>query len=184
MEMMGLSLFLIKISLLSLPLVIGGIIHMVVVKKDILSFFKKPIHMKWFGQNKTWRGFIIMPLATWPGVIISQNLEWLLGSNGPLLVRSAWWLALALGWGYCLAELPNSFLKRKLGIKEGQTSDHFKWFFIILDQADSVFGCLLVYKLLIPLSWNIFWATVLFGTLVHLFFNVLLYFLKIRKNPF
>ena len=179
------SLFLIKMSLLSLPLVIGGIIHMLVVKKDILSFFKKPINVKWFGQNKTWRGFLVMPLATWPGVLISQNLERLINPEEPLLLGiTSWWPALALGWGYCLAELPNSFLKRKLGIKEGQTSEHHKWFFIILDQADSVFGCLVVYKLIIILPWNLFWGTFCFGTFVHLFINNLLYLIKIRKNPF
>jgi CDP-diacylglycerol--serine O-phosphatidyltransferase len=174
-----------RILLLALPLVIGGILHMIVVKTDILSYFKKPIHHRWFGVNKTWRGFLIMPLATWPGVFIAQSIEKLLDLSTPLFVGSSTLvLAFILGTAYCLAELPNSYLKRRLGIKEGMTADKHKIFFIILDQADSAFGCLIAYKLYLSIPWNIFWGTIVFGTVIHLFLNVLLYGLKIRKNPF
>lgn len=174
-----------RVFLLSVPLIVGGIVHMVAVKKDILSYFKKPIHHRWFGQNKTWRGFFIMPLATWPGVLIAQLLEFLFDFNGPLLLGTpSWQLALFLGFGYCLAELPNSYMKRKLGIKEGQSSDRYKWLFVVIDQADSAFGCMLAYVLLIAIPWNIFWATIIFGTVLHLALNMLLYKLKVRKNPY
>ena len=174
-----------RILLLALPLVFGGILHMIVVKMDVLSYLKKPIHHRWFGANKTWRGFIIMPLATWPGVMLAQNLELLLDLSTPLLTfHSSFVLSLILGFAYCLAELPNSYLKRRLGIKEGSTSERYKIFFILLDQADSAFGCLIAYKLVLAISWPVFWGTIIFGTVIHLFFNVLLYCLKIRKNPF
>lgn len=158
---------------------------MVAVKADILSYLKKPIHQRWFGQNKTWRGFFIMPLATWPGVILAQKLETLFDLNTPLLTNhSAWLLGLLLGFGYCLAELPNSYMKRRLGIKEGQTSDRYKWFFVVLDQADSAIGCLLAYRILLPISWFTMVLTIVFGTVIHLLINVSLYKAGIRKNPF
>lgn len=158
---------------------------MIAVKADILSYLKKPIHQRWFGQNKTWRGFFIMPLATWPGVVLAQKLETLFDLNTPLLIsQPAWLLALVLGLGYCLAELPNSFVKRRLGVKEGQTSDRFKWFFVILDQADSAFGCMLAYRILLPISWTTIVLTIVFGTVIHLVINVTLYKVGIRKNPF
>jgi hypothetical protein len=174
-----------RVLLLALPLVVGGILHMVAVKRDILSYFKKPIHQRWFGQNKTWRGFLIMPLATWPGVWLAQWLEQRMDFIGQVIsLRPSWLLALALGLGYCLAELPNSFLKRRLGVPEGKTANRGKWFFVVLDQADSVFGCLLAYQLFLPLSWQIFWVTVFFGTALHLLINVSLFQLGIRKNPY
>lgn len=158
---------------------------MVAVKADILSYLKKPIHQRWFGKNKTWRGFFIMPLATWPGVVLAQKLEILSDLNTPLLTsHPAWLLGLLLGFGYCLAELPNSYMKRRLGIKEGQTSDRYKWFFVVLDQADSAIGCLLAYRLLLPISWFTMVLTVVFGTVIHLLINVSLYKVGIRKNPF
>lgn len=174
-----------RVCLLTVPLVVGGIIHMIAVKADILSYFKKPIHQRWFGQNKTWRGFLLMPLATWPGVILAQKLEALFDLNTPLLVHhSSLLLALLLGLGYCLAELPNSFMKRKLGIKEGQTALKNKWFFVIVDQADSAVGCLIAYRLLIPLGVSTILMTIVFGTGLHLILNMALFFGGIRKNPF
>ena len=174
-----------QVFLLTLPLIVGGVLHMIVVKKDILSYFKKPIHQSWFGQNKTWRGFVVMPLLTWPGVVIAQWLENLVDPSSQLInLSSSWGLALALGFGYCLAELPNSFLKRRLGIKEGLASDKNKWAFVLLDQADSAFGCLLAYKLLLPLAWRLFWETIIFGTILHLLINRSLYIVGVRKNPY
>lgn len=125
-----------------------------------------------------------MPLATWPGVLISQKLEQLLDLSTPLLsLHPSFKLAVALGLAYCLAELPNSFIKRRMGIKEGKTSERFKLFFTGLDLTDSAFGCFLVYKWLLPISWSIFWWAILLGAVIHLVFNLLLYQLKIRTNP-
>ena len=39
-------------------------------------------------------------------------------------------VALLLGLGYSLFELPNSFLKRRLGIEEGKTAKGFKKYFL------------------------------------------------------
>jgi hypothetical protein len=174
-----------QIFLLILPLIVSGILHMLVVKKDILSYFKKPIHQRLFGQNKTWRGFIVMPILTWPGVVVSQGLERIVDISPRLLgLQASWPLALALGTGYCLAELPNSFVKRRLGIKEGLNAKKNKWIFITMDQADSAFGCLIAYKMLLPISWTMFWETILIGTIFHLLINRSLYFIGIRKNPY
>jgi hypothetical protein len=176
---------LVRVFLLLVPLVIGGTIHMVAVKWNVLSYFKKPIHQRWFGLNKTWRGFIVMPFATWLGVILAQGLEKVADLNTPLLQdKSSFVLALALGLGYCLAELPNSFLKRRLGIKEGLTSQKYKWFFIILDQADSAFGCSIAYNILIPMSLLTMISMILLGTIIHLIINISLYLAGIRRNPF
>ena len=173
------------IVLLSLPLIVGGVLHMIAVKADILSYFKTPIHHRWFGMNKTWRGFIVMPLATFPGVLAAQKLELLIDLNAPLLLnQSTLLLSIVLGLGYCLAELPNSFMKRRLGIKEGQTSEKFKWLFVVVDQADSALGCMLAYRILIPIPASTVILTIISGTILHLFINVSLYLLKIRKNPF
>lgn len=173
------------ILLLSLPLIVGGILHMIAVKADILSYFKRPIHQRWFGLNKTWRGFFVMPLATLPGVLLAQKLEQLIDLNAPLLLNeSTFLLSCVLGLGYCLAELPNSFMKRRLGIKEGQTSDRFKWFFVVIDQADSAIGCMVAYRILIPIPPLTMILTIISGTIIHLFINVGLYLLRIRKNQF
>jgi CDP-diacylglycerol--serine O-phosphatidyltransferase len=157
---------------------------MLAVKWDILSYLKKPLHQRLFGANKTWRGFVIMPLATWPGVYIAQQFEILLDVSAPVFnLQSTVTMSLILGLAYCLAELPNSFIKRRLGVKEGQTSQKYKIFFIIFDQADSVIGCLVAYALMISLDALTIWGTLMAGTFIHLFFNYSLYLVKVRKNP-
>jgi CDP-diglyceride synthetase len=173
-----------RVFLLTVPLIVGGVVHMMAVKADILSYFKKPIHQSWFGRNKTWRGFLVMPLATWPGVLLARALEPAFELNAPLFAgHSTILLALLLGLGYCLAELPNSFVKRRLGVREGQPSERFTWFFVVLDQADSAIGCLLAYRLLIPIGAGTMALAVAVGTVLHLLINVGLYLAGIRKNP-
>lgn len=173
-----------KVILLAIPLVVGGIVHMAVVKSNALSYLKKPIHKRLFGENKTWRGFVVMPLATYPGVVIAQKIESYSDLTTPLLMsHSAILLSLVLGICYCLAELPNSYVKRRLGIKEGLTSERHKWFFIIMDQADSVIGCMLGYLVFISLPLKIILPAMLFGVVIHLLINNVLYFLGLRKNP-
>jgi len=174
-----------KIFLLSLPLIIAGTLHMIVVKKDILSYFKKPIHQSLFGLNKTWRGFIVMPIATLPGVYLAHEigkyfeLDFSMLANNSLLLSGFY-----LGTAYCLAELPNSFIKRRLGIQEGKTSPRAKWFFILLDQADSALGCALAYLIFFNIQFRLLLGTVFFGTIIHLLINRFLYELKLRKNPY
>jgi CDP-archaeol synthase len=175
---------LLNIFLLSIPLIVGGILHMLVVKLDVLSTLKKPIHLKAFGANKTWRGFVVMPLLTWPGVVLAQLLDRSLNLRPLVADQSSFLLALLLGTAYCLSELPNSYMKRRLGIKEGQTADQWKWIFVIIDQADSAIGCLLAYMLVVNISWDIFLATVVFGIALHLLLNVFLYQIGVRRNPY
>ncbi len=173
------------VFILSVPLIVAGIVHMVAVKLDILSYLKKPIHQRLFGLNKTWRGFVVMPLATLPGVYLAKILEErFLVDFAIFSVNSAFISALLLGFAYCLAELPNSWMKRRLGIKEGQTSDQWKWFFVIIDQADSAIGCALVYMFYFHISLKVVVATIILGTVIHLLMNQILYYLKLRKNPF
>ncbi len=126
-----------------------------------------------------------MPLACWPGVLAARKFEEVLDISAPVFhLHSTILMSLCLGFAYCLAELPNSFLKRRLGVKEGQTSQKFKLFFIIFDQADSVLGCLMAYALLVPIDGNTFLGTMFVGTFIHLIFNYSLFRLKVRKNPF
>jgi hypothetical protein len=58
---------------------------------------------------------------------------------------SPWVLGGALGLGYCIAELPNSFVKRRLGIPPAHTSSRFQY---LIDQSDSVIGCLTALRFL------------------------------------
>lgn len=169
---------------LTLPLVIGGSLHMAAVRADVLSVLTKPIHDRAFGANKTWRGAIVMPLATVLGVALAAALAPFLGTW--LLVRvpleAALPLGTLLGLAYIIAELPNSFLKRRLGILPGRAPDRHRQWFVLADQTDSVLGCVLVYGLWLRPPALTLLLCVLLGPAVHLGANVLLYTLRLRRE--
>lgn len=129
------------------PVVIGGVLHMLVVSRDWWPALKVPVHARLFGANKTWRGFVLMPLFTALGAAALWPLEQWLGARavfGPWLLAAGFCAGLA----YVLAELPNSFVKRRLGIAPGTTPERQRLLFIALDQLDSGIGVALAYALL------------------------------------
>ncbi|MET1077838.1 MAG: CDP-archaeol synthase [Pseudomonas sp.] len=171
---------------LMIPLILSGSLHMLVVSRHWLAPLAVPINQPAFGANKTWRGIVVMPLATVPGVYLAQWLEPLLAEHllASLVGLNPWLLGLALGIGYVLAELPNSYIKRRLNIQPGKQPERHAFWFGLMDQADSAIGCALVYWLLLnPGLWVIL-AFILLGPLLHLVINLLLYSLGLRKQPF
>lgn len=171
---------------LAIPLLVSGSFHMWVVSRNQFAFLAKPIHLKAFGANKTWRGIVVMMLATIPGVWLAQALEPALSSalTVSMLNSDAVLLGLLLGLGYVIPELPNSFIKRRLNIKPGEPAQRFTFFFSLLDQADSAIGCAIVYWLLLNPSLDVMVWMVVIGPLVHLVANISLYACGLRKQPF
>lgn len=180
---------------LSMPLLIAGGIHMVLVKRNALPFLRLPLDghatfrgRRLFGENKTWRGVAIMI----PGCIILVGLQTLLwwqfsairdlsffdySARSPVVVGGV------MAIGYLLGELPNSFIKRQAGIEPGVTWTGLKgMFFSLLDQTDSVLGFLLF----MPLYWQPTWeealAIFLVGAGLHVAFNGFFYLLGVRKR--
>ena len=79
-----------------------------------------------FGDNKTARGFLVMVPATgaafWLLARLIETRGPLAHGLWPLTLAGYWWLGVAAGFGFMLGELPNSFLKRQLGIPPGEAS--------------------------------------------------------------
>jgi hypothetical protein len=141
---------------IALPVVVAGLIHVAVIKLQLFPALAKiPLdggltfrNRTWFGANKTLRGVLTMIAAT-SGLVWLQ-VHWSaahdsLWSLTPDFERlhPALWGALA-GAGYIAGELPNSFLKRQLGIGPGETSTgRARPVFWIVDQIDSMIGVVL-----------------------------------------
>lgn len=184
-----------------LPPIIAGILNMIWCKSSILKKIQTPIDggnnfidgKRIFGDNKTWKGmlgyiiFNIIVAVIWGAVCNITNLnsynffyvqyENTFGYN--LLI------GLLLGIGYSFFELPNSFVKRRIDIKPGKTTNGLKkYFFIFLDQADSIFGCCLVVCIFYKMTIGFYLIYVMVGAITHIVFNILLYLMKLRKNMF
>ncbi len=76
--------------------------------------------------------------------------------------------------------MPNSFLKRRRNICPGQAGalPH-----ILLDQADSVLGCLLLLYPFSRMDFTFVLTGVVVFTALHLAVNYLLYLCKLRAMP-
>lgn len=171
--------------LLIIPLIVGGSLHMAAVRLDIMRALRVPIDTKLFGPNKTWRGVVLMVAFTVVGVFIAQTLEPVFG--GGLLVslrqQSALVLGTLLGLAYVAAELPNSYLKRRLGVAPGELPERKRILFLITDQADSALGCVLAYAAMLAVPARVLAILLLLGPIIHLMANVSLYILGLRKRP-
>jgi len=177
---------------LSVPLIISGILHMVVVTVNWPRWGRIPLSSRYFGANKTWRGIYVMViLCNLSALLLTQTytlnelsnhqLFW----NSHLINYSQWWVwGSLLGLAYCLGELPNSLWKRRKGIAEGLLpSGKDKILHAFVDQADSIVACSLTYLLFWKLSLIQVVLLCIAGTGVHLLLNLLLFSLKLRKNP-
>lgn len=167
--------------LLAIPIVVGGVVHMLFVKGNWLAPLKVPLHAAWFGPNKTWRGFVVMPLASLPGFWLLQfwDARSVLGlglEGAPTLSGSA------LGLAYVLGELPNSFIKRRLGVAPGATHPRYVLAQALADRIDSIVPVCLAYALVCGLSWHLVASTGAFGLFVHLGVSYLLVVLRIKRR--
>lgn len=166
---------------LGLPLIVAGLLHLAVLKRDWLSGLRRaPLDfgVSWrgqrlFGANKTWRGALVMVVGTAVACLLLEwsNARWLhvsnpvpLGATHPLL-----WGGL-LGAGYILGELPNSFLKRQLGIAPGAAGQGaLGALFWVVDQLDSLIGLLLISRPFWQPAWHVVATLVVLMLVAHPF---------------
>ena len=188
-----------ELCVINIPMILGGIIHMVIIKLPILNALSGPIDcgVTWtdgkqlFGANKTWKGCVSMPLGTAIGFSILELMTLSEGikASCPIdfesgeILQTAWGLGLFMGLAYILAELPNSFIKRRIEIPPGQNVSGFKGkFFMVVDQVDSSFGCAVALCLAIPMTLLDVLTVAALGGLFHYLFAVLLFYVGLKKQ--
>ena len=157
------------------PLILSNGLHMVVVKKDFFSVLNKPIWEWGFGLNKTWRGFVIVPLLN---AILSLCFHDVIGVTS----SDALFLGAFLGYCYMLAELPNSFIKRRIGIASGSSMQSRKWVFVFFDKTDSALGVTLGYSMLQGISFFMGLELFLCSVAAHVFISLILVKLHVKSS--
>jgi hypothetical protein len=129
------------------PLVFAGAISGVVLRFDLFPALKRPIDgggtfrgRRIFGDSKTWRGVAVAIV----GCVTAAAIQTFLVAD---LARPVALVELrgvdvvpfgvAMGAGAMLGELPNSFVKRRLGIAPGRTTrGPLAALFYVWDQVD------------------------------------------------
>lgn len=171
---------------LNIPIIIGGVLHMIVVTRDMYPQLKIPIHTGLFGANKTWRGFVVVPLFTAAGTLLLYPLELFqraVWGTSVLEQHSLFIVGIVTGLAYMVFELPNSYVKRRLGIGPGETPAKLRWVFILMDQLDSIIGVSLAYCLLLGFGVDMFFLIIAQGIFVALLVKRLLFMAKLKKAP-
>ncbi|MDR0850866.1 MAG: CDP-archaeol synthase [Clostridiales Family XIII bacterium] len=185
-----------------MPVIFMGIFNMIWCRLPIGKTLAVPIDggrklrdgRALLGANKTWKGlagYIVLGLIFTPiwgavcgrgGTLFSLNFLYVSHANTFLYNLL---MGLLLGLAYALFELPNSFIKRRIGIEEGKTITGFKRpVFVFFDQADSIIGCVLVICFVHPMHILFFLCYVLVGAATHIAINILLYLAHLRRNMF
>lgn len=140
-----------------------------------------------FGDNKTLRGFVVMVPAA---ASVFALLALALGDPGsiglwPLTATGYARLGGCAGLGFMLGELPNSFVKRQLGIEPGGVAST-RWAAaaqFAVDRVDSGIGMLFAVSVSTPtpaLTWPIVLGI---GPAFHWLFSVVMFQLRLKPRP-
>jgi len=145
---------------LMLPIIVAGLIHIAVIKLDwFRALARCPLDgrrtfrgRRLFGDNKTLRGALVMTGASALAALLLCHATDSFAAApavSPLQVGQPALWGFLLGAGYIAGELPNSLIKRQLGIAPGAAASGgpkaLCWLF---DQLDSVAGALLALSII------------------------------------
>jgi CDP-2,3-bis-(O-geranylgeranyl)-sn-glycerol synthase len=129
------------------PVLGAPVVHAPVLTWDLLGPLKRPIDggatlrgRRVLGENKTWRGALMMSAGTVTASVLLRRFDWYrrrlpaeVSAASPVLV------GLLLGLAVVAGEFPNSFAKRQLDIPPGgRRRDAAGVAISIVDQADWV----------------------------------------------
>jgi CDP-2,3-bis-(O-geranylgeranyl)-sn-glycerol synthase len=142
-----------------------------------------------FGRSKTWRGPILVAVGA--AAVYALQREVLHGCEPLAAVELAdyaelpgWAFGAALGAAAELSELPNSFVKRQLGIAPGATARGPRAaLFYVWDQLDLLLGYWLVWAVVLPVTCTRVALSALLVGGIHPLLTVAGYLLGMRPTP-
>jgi CDP-2,3-bis-(O-geranylgeranyl)-sn-glycerol synthase len=138
------------------PLLGGALFHGLCMRQGWLAALARPIDAgrSWrgravFGHSKTWRGPVCVAAGSGACFALQQALLARIGALAAIAPAEAaglpWWLGAVAGAAAELSELPNSFVKRRLGVAPGGTArGPLSLVFYAADQLDLLLGFWLV----------------------------------------
>lgn len=168
----------------------AALAHLAWLKSALSRRFAHPIDCgatwrghRLFGANKQWRGLMMLP----PAAALSFAAgAWLAPAAAPWAMPLASYALLggACGTAFMLAELPNSFLKRQLGVAPGQQArtPALRRLCALADRVDSALGVWLACVVLVPLPAAAGAGLLVAGPAVHAAFSLLQFSLGLKSR--
>jgi hypothetical protein len=182
---------------LLLPLLGGGLVHGLCLRFDLLPWLATPIDRgatlggrPLLGSHKTYRGPVTMALGS--ALTLWLQATWLHDAAALRELElfdygdaSPWLFGGALGFTAALAELPNSFLKRRLGIVAGGSAPGVRVaFFYFVDQVDLLAGAWIVLAQRVDPTLERILGSIAIVFVGHAIVSVLGYWLRMRPAPY
>jgi hypothetical protein len=100
-----------------LPALGAPLAHAPVLRADLAPALKRPISRRLFGENKTWRGALVMTGGTTLAAVALDRLPaYRRRLPEPVAAAAPVVFGGLLGVATWVGELPNSFIKRRIGI--------------------------------------------------------------------
>lgn len=179
-----------EVLYLAFPVMLAAAVHIAIIRHDSLRLLKRPLDFgltfrgrRLFGANKTWRGAVVMVAGSSVGMAFQQRFRVPALELFDYGAINAWLWGALLGLGFVVAELPNSFLKRRCGVPPGeQAVGRRYWFFTALDQLDSVVGCLGVLAIVWSPPWQLVVTALFLCSFVHVAFNLAFVGLGLKRR--
>lgn len=171
------------------PLFFAAACSGLVLRFDLLKPLKTPLDLgatfrgrRLFGDNKTWRGLLVVAGGSAIGGVLQAALfsdpgAWSIRDGHPVLVGAL------IGVGAVAGELPNSFLKRRLDIAPGRSAGGPAGvLFYLLDQVDLL---VLTWPLIFPFvraSWLHVAVSFALAVVLHQLVSTIGYAIGARKS--
>jgi hypothetical protein len=170
------AIALLRAFVLLAPLLFAAVLSAFVLRFDWIRALRKPVDAgrtfrgrRLFGDNKTWRGFVVAVGGCILAVVLERELpipRWLCvvdySSVEPVSFGAA------MGLGAMLGELPNSFVKRQIGIPPGGTARGVRRVvFYLWDQLDLLSGAWPVLSIWVKPSVVLVVASVVLVLVLH-----------------
>lgn len=168
-----------------LPVLGAPVAHGPVLRLDLASGLKRPISTPLFGANKTWRGALVMTTGTTLAAVAlarvpayRRRLPEPVADANPVIVGGL------LGLASWIGELPNSFVKRRIGIPPGEQRQSPAGLVIsIVDQADWVPIAALAMRPIWKISLRETATVFGLAVAIHLPINLIGYAIGARETP-
>src|SRR5262245_18438491 len=153
------------LAYLFIPLLAGLALRGYCIKYAALAFLCRPVDHgrsfrgeRIFGDNKTYRGVVVVSLGTMigfglPSLVIHRSASIRSIELFDYAFFKSVAVGLAVGVAAMLSELPNSFIKRRFEIAPGSVAKGWKRaIFYIYDQIDFLLGAWLVLAIVVPVT--------------------------------
>jgi hypothetical protein len=180
-------MFLAQTLTLLLPILVAGVIFIIVLKKNFLNFLNRPIdagiklkNQPLLGRNKTYRAPVIyitisIIICLILNIGLAYNLPWI----HPIFAQPPLTLGFLYGFSYSLAELINSFIKRRLKIPPGASKNLFQY---LVDTTDGIILASLTLSLIYGANYFQLLLIFLIGSTLHISTDLLMKLLKLKTK--